>query len=118
MTDEMYAISDFGYRIVTISMALAPGETRVSIPPEGLLTRVKADQVRNERSQRLRSTDWTQMDDAPLTAAKKLEWGAYRQLLRDLPSVAGFPNVPWPQPPANTDGAADGVPGQSQPIAG
>ncbi|WP_093820103.1 tail fiber assembly protein [Stenotrophomonas indicatrix] len=71
--------------------------------------------ARVRRNAALRSTDWTQMDDAPLTAAKKLEWGVYRQLLRDLPGVVGFPNVPWPQPPANTDGAADGIPGQTAP---
>jgi hypothetical protein len=114
----MYAITEAGYRAVDEGMPLAPGETRVEELPAALLTRIRADQMKFERSQRLRTTDWTQMDDAPLTTAKKLEWGAYRKLLRDLPSVIGFPNVPWPQPPANTDGAADGVPGQSEPIQG
>lgn len=118
MTDEMYAVTGSGYRVVTPNMQLSAGETMVAEIPATLMSKIKADQMKIERSQLLRSTDWTQMDDAPLTAAKKLEWTAYRQLLRDLPSVAGFPNVPWPQPPANTDGAADGVPGQSQPIAG
>lgn len=112
----MFAITDIGYRAVTAEMALAPGETRVDALPAALLTRIKGEQMKAERSRLLRSTDWTQMDDAPLTPAKKLEWGAYRQLLRDLPGVAGFPNVPWPQPPANTDGTADGIPGQTAPI--
>lgn len=114
----MFAITETGYRAVTADMALSPGETRVDALPAALLTKIRGEQMKAERSQRLRTTDWTQMDDAPLTAAKKLEWGAYRQLLRDLPSVVGFPNVPWPQPPSNTDGAADGVPGQSEPIQG
>lgn len=114
----MFAITDSGFRAVTADMPLAVGETRVTDVPAELLSRIKADQMKIERSQRLRSTDWTQMDDAPLTPAKKLEWGAYRKLLRDLPSVIGFPNVPWPQPPANTDGAADGMPGRSEPIPG
>jgi hypothetical protein len=112
----MFAITDTGYRAVSLDMALAPGETRVEAVPESLLTKIRGEQMKSERSQRLRSTDWTQMDDAPLTAAKRLEWGAYRQLLRDLPGVVGFPNVPWPQPPANTDGTADGIPGQTAPI--
>lgn len=112
----MYAITDTSYRAVTADMSLAPGEQRVDIVPSSLLTRIRGDQIKAERAQRLRATDWTQMDDAPLTAAKKLEWGVYRQLLRDLPGVVGFPNVPWPQPPANADGAADGVPGQTEPI--
>lgn len=114
----MYAISDSGYRAVTVEMPLNAGETRVTELPAALLTRIKGDQMKAERSQLLRSTDWTQMDDAPLTAAKKLEWGAYRKLLRDLPTVVGFPDVPWPQPPANSDGAADGMPGQLDPIQG
>ena len=49
------------------------------------------------------------MDDAPLTAEKKLEIQAYRQLLRDLPSRPGFPDVPWPQFPGMNDGAASGA---------
>lgn len=113
----MYAITSTGYRCVTVDMPLAAGETLVDVLPASLLASTKGQQMRSERSQRLRSTDWTQMDDAPLTAAKKLEWSVYRQLLRDLPGVAGFPNVPWPQPPANTDGTADGMPGQSEPLS-
>lgn len=113
----MFAITAFSYRAITQGMALNPGETVVEEVPASVLSRIRAEQMKSERSQRLRSTDWTQMDDAPLTAAKKLEWGAYRQLLRDLPGVAGFPNVPWPQPPANTDGTADGMPGQSEPLS-
>lgn len=113
----MFAITDTGYRAVSLDMVLAPGETRVEAVPESLLTKIRGEQMKSERSQRLRSTDWTQMSDAPLTPAKKLEWAAYRQLLRDLPGVVGFPNVPWPQPPANTDGTADGMPGQSDPLS-
>lgn len=105
----MYAITDSSYRAISADMALAPGETRVEVVPVAILTRIRADQMRTERSQRLRSTDWTQMDDAPLTAEKKLEIQAYRQLLRDLPSRPGFPDVPWPQFPGMNDGAASGA---------
>ncbi|MBN5028190.1 phage tail assembly chaperone [Stenotrophomonas maltophilia] len=61
---------------------------------------------RRSRDGLLRACDWTQVDDAPLTPARKQEWAVYRQRLRDLPSVIGYPNVPWPQPPSNTEGAA------------
>ena len=118
MSGEKYAVTESSFRAVSADMTPGSGETLVSVIPDSLLLRIRSDKMKAERSERLRDTDWTQMDDAPLAPAKKLEWGAYRQLLRDLPSVAGFPNVPWPQPPANIDGAADGVPGQSQPIAG
>ncbi|WP_425541511.1 tail fiber assembly protein [Stenotrophomonas indicatrix] len=114
----MYAITDESYRAVSVGSPLWPGETLVESLPEALLTRVRRDKCRADRDRILRATDWTQMADAPLTPAKKLEWGVYRQLLRDLPGVVGFPNVPWPQPPANTDGAADGMPGASEPIPG
>lgn len=118
MSADEYAITDIGYRAIVPGAQLMAGETRTSTLPAALLTKIKAEQMKTERSQRLRSSDWTQMDDAPLTPAKKLEWSAYRKLLRDLPSVIDFPDVAWPQPPANTDGAADGMPGQSEPIPG
>jgi hypothetical protein len=43
-------------------------------------------QVRNQRSQLLKQSDWTQMLDSPLTVEQKAAWAAYRQALRDLPS--------------------------------
>lgn len=49
------------------------------------------------------------MADSPLTAQEKVAYQAYRQALRDLPSLPGFPNVAWPLPPALTDGAASGA---------
>jgi hypothetical protein len=44
--------------------------------------RVKAD-----RDQYLRDSDWTQVEDSPLTAEKISEYTTYRQLLRDLPAT-------------------------------
>lgn len=51
------------------------------------------------RNDLLRSTDWTQVADAKLTGLEKAAWAAYRQALRDLPTLSGFPNVPWPVVP-------------------
>ncbi|RRU05599.1 tail fiber assembly protein [Stenotrophomonas sp. 278] len=101
----MYAITDSGYRAVTAEMPLAVGESRVAEIPGALLTKIKGDQMRAERSQRLRSSDWTQMADAPLSVAAKTAWAVYRQALRDLPTLPAFPEVPWPTPPS-LDGAA------------
>ena len=42
-------------------------------------------EMRKLRNVFLRSSDWTQMADSPLTSEKKTEWSAYRQSLRDLP---------------------------------
>lgn len=101
----MFAITDSGYRAVSETMALLPGETRVAAIPASLIVKLKADEMKAERANRLRASDWTQMADAPLSVAAKLLWATYRQALRDLPGLSGFPDVPWPTPPS-LDGAA------------
>lgn len=116
MTVEQFAINESGYRAITTTMQLAPGETRVSEIPATLLLKVRGDQIKAERSQRLRATDWTQMADAPLTAAEKLAMSVYRQALRDLPGVAGFPDVPWPVMPNLGNSTAGTGGGQTVPI--
>lgn len=61
------------------------------------------DSARNIRNNMLAECDWTQLSDAPLTDAKKIQWQDYRQALRDLPSTQAdvssideivFPNAP------------------------
>jgi len=41
--------------------------------------------LRNKRNELLKESDWTQVNDCPLTDSKKQEWATYRQELRDLP---------------------------------
>ena len=54
--------------------------------------------VRAERDGLLMNSDWTQVDDSPVD---KSAWATYRQLLRDVPSQAGFPNtITWPTEPS------------------
>jgi hypothetical protein len=54
-------------------------------------------EVRQERNARLTASDWTQVADAPVD---KAAWAAYRQSLRDLPSVySGEGAIPWPVAP-------------------
>ena len=43
--------------------------------------------LRNKRNELLKESDWTQMNDCPLSDSKKQEWLTYRQELRDLPST-------------------------------
>lgn len=112
MSVETYAITDIGYRAIAPDATLAPGETEVSSIPVGLLVKIKAEKVKSERSQRLRATDWTQMDDAPLSLPQKLAWGVYRQALRDLPALPGFPDVAWPTAPG-----LEGAAGDVEPVA-
>lgn len=63
--------------------------------PEPVALEVSA---RSERDGLLLTSDWTQVDDSPVD---KSAWAIYRQLLRDIPSQAGFPNtITWPSKPS------------------
>jgi hypothetical protein len=53
--------------------------------------------LREDRNKRLINSDWTQLTD---TNVDKAAWAAYRQSLRDLPSVTtDIDNVVWPTQP-------------------
>lgn len=60
------------------------------------------NELRIERTKRLRDSDWTQIPDAALTADIKAAWRTYRQALRDLPATVADPaQLVWPvEPPA------------------
>lgn len=59
----------------------------------------KAAQVREQRNENLKDSDWTQITDA---TADKAAWATYRQALRDATTQGGFPwAVTWPTPPVN-----------------
>jgi hypothetical protein len=47
--------------------------------------------VRVERDKMLAASDWTQLQDSPISVEKTLQWNAYRQALRELPNQPGFP---------------------------
>ncbi len=57
----------------------------------------QAKSIRSTRDEKLKATDWTQVDDAPVN---KAVWATYRQALRDVPAQAGFPyDIAWPVEP-------------------
>jgi len=57
----------------------------------------QATSVRNQRTQMLKDSDWTQIADS---TADKAAWATYRQALRDITGQAGFPwTVTWPDAP-------------------
>lgn len=57
----------------------------------------QAKSIREQRNQKLKETDWTQVADAPVS---QLAWATYRQELRDITTQAGFPwEVQWPTQP-------------------
>ena len=57
----------------------------------------KGEDVRMERNQLLRESDWMSSSDVTMSD----EWRTYRQALRDIPSQEGFPNdITWPTKPS------------------
>ena len=59
--------------------------------------------IRQKRNDLLIASDWTQVNDSPLSDTKKAEWSTYRQELRDLPSshqsTTNFDDVVFPTQP-------------------
>ena len=57
----------------------------------------QAKSVRNQRTEKLKDSDWTQIADS---TADKTAWATYRQQLRDITAQSGFPwTVIWPSQP-------------------
>lgn len=67
--------------------------------------RLDADAAENNRSTRnklLSESDWTQMNDSPLSNEDKTAWATYRQELRDVSDLAAWPQLSpedWPVSP-------------------
>jgi len=56
-----------------------------------------ADRVREQRTELLLASDWTQVADSTVD---RVIWASYRTLLRDVTEQAGFPlTIVWPTNP-------------------
>lgn len=55
--------------------------------------------LRTTRNALLMDSDWTQVEDAPLSEEKKIAWKNYRQELRDLTDLASSASIVWPVKP-------------------
>jgi hypothetical protein len=61
-----------------------------------------AEDHRATRNKLLADSDWTQINDSPLTNEVKTAWATYRQELRDMSDLASWPNIEpddWPVAP-------------------
>jgi len=90
---------------VTTLMAVrdADGTVTLQEDPDKLAARTAQawTALRTERNARLAASDYTQLQDAHLSAEKKSAWFAYRQSLRYLPENATDPTqVTWPVSPS------------------
>ena len=54
---------------------------------------------RAKRNQLLADSDWTQMNDSPLSNEDKTSWATYRQSLRDITADESWPDVTFPATP-------------------
>lgn len=80
-----------GWNVVTKEIVIEP-ETEPEL--------VTWDLIRQIRTAKLASCDWTQIPDTPLTETKRAEWVAYRQVLRDITEIFISPEtVIWPDEP-------------------
>lgn len=50
-----------------------------------------ADISKQERDELLAKSDWTMLPDSPLNDDERLAWKSYRQQLRDIESLTGYP---------------------------
>ena len=59
------------------------------------------DNIRAQRNKLLSESDFSQLEDVPMSAPQKAAWVAYRQALRDLPEEVVDPRqeVEWPVKP-------------------
>jgi hypothetical protein len=87
-------VEPLGRKIYEAAKSLQPSQYVAPPPNEGRSALV----ARLRRNKLLRSSDWTQVSDAPVNQAA---WATYRQALRDVPQQEGFPdNITWPEVPA------------------
>jgi hypothetical protein len=57
----------------------------------------QAKAMREQRGEKLKDSDWTQVADA---SVDKAVWATYRQALRDITTQSGFPwEITWPDAP-------------------
>lgn len=65
--------------------------------------------IRDTRNRALQSTDYTQLEDAPISAEDKAAWATYRQALRDVTNQQDPFQIVWPTSPLGTTGVTIGV---------
>lgn len=83
---------------VLSSVAFVDGQWRQEWKVSKLSVERASANVRARRNGRLADSDWTQLSDAPVSAAP---WASYRQALRDISDQPGFPwEIEWPEEPA------------------
>lgn len=102
--ETITSISDYQFMVDRFDAAWTEHQAEIAAAQP-----TASEVMRDDRDARLRSADWTQMPDAPLTDSKKAEWATYRQSLRDVPANntslsfdddGALTGVTWPTEPS------------------
>ena len=68
---------------------------------QAIVAQEALDQLRKYRDRKLSESDWTNLQDSPITGSKLTEWQTYRQNLRDITdSYSNIQEVVWPTKPS------------------
>ena len=87
----------FGYITSYVDGQIVQVEEDLSLLPGK--AEVDLENLRSERNNLLKETDWTQFPDIP--EATRTAWQPYRQALRDITNTYSSPNdVVWPTKPS------------------
>jgi len=67
---------------------------------QAIVAQEALDQLREYRDRKLAESDWTNVQDSPITGSKLTEWQTYRQSLRDITDTySNIQEVVWPTKP-------------------
>ena len=67
---------------------------------QAIVAQEALDQLRQYRDRKLAESDWTNVQDSPITGSKLTEWQTYRQNLRDITDTySNIQEVVWPTKP-------------------
>jgi len=89
--NPLYKINDPEYTIDDINHKVIQSYSTTPVSEE-----TAWDIIRQQRNNKLYQSDWTQLEDAPLSADQKAEYRVYRQALRDITTQSDPFNIVWP----------------------
>jgi hypothetical protein len=89
--DPLYKINDPEYTIDDINHKVVQSYSTTPVSTE-----IAWEIIRQQRNNKLYQSDWTQLEDAPLSTAQKDEYKIYRQALRDITTQNDPFSIVWP----------------------
>lgn len=100
LNPSIHSISGDTYEDLVCIGGEIPSSDEIEIAIEEIKVYKLASRIRQERAILLQATDFTQLEDAPISAVQKQAYKEYRQALRDITLQEGFPeSVVFPEKP-------------------